>query len=227
MDPKKIRCAADEHYYDPTQNASCPFCRATVVQGGRQGRQVSPQAVPPAAETAASDPAPATAPAQAKPAGGERKTVLQWARRPRPVEETAGDDNTPPADGPAASATPPEPAWEFDQAPVVGWLAVVAGPGIGRSLEVRPGMNWLGRDPDMDIPLAFGDAGVSAREHAVLLYDVECNGYFIKHERGRNLTYLNEKRITSETRLKAYDRIRIHDTELLFLPLCGKRFQWE
>jgi len=227
MDAKKIRCPADEHYYDPSQNASCPFCRATVVQRPPPAQQAQPN------EAAAGEAIAAVAEAAEPPAApvdtdaGGRKTVLQWARRPRPVAEEPEQDSANPEVAAVTPQASPEPVQQFEQPPVVGWLVVVAGPGMGCSLDIRPGMNWVGRDQSMDVPIAFGDVGISARDHAVLLYDVECNGYFVKHERGRNLTYLNQKRVTSETRLKAYDQIRIHDTELLFMPLCGKRFEWQ
>ena len=214
MSEQKVRCAANEHFYDAGENSSCPFCRGTVVQG-----QPGAPGDADAKSNSPADPTPAPAP---DVAGDGRETVLEWARRRPPGDAVAdGDVDT---DKEQAPAEPP--AREFDRPPVVGWLIVATGLGAGRDLRLYPGTNWIGRDPSMDIALAFGDAGISARDHAALIYDVECNGYFVKHERGRNLTYLNEKRVTGETRLKAYDRIRIHDTEMLFLPLCGKRFQW-
>jgi hypothetical protein len=193
----EIRCEANEHSYDPAKYSSCPYCRRTVPN---LPDPQAPPAVPPG-------PAPEAVP---EPPG----TVIDWKPRPKPADAAADDSPAPP------------PPLELDGPPVVGWLVVVGGPGAGKDRRIYPGMNWIGRDPGMDIPLDFGDPGISSREHAVIIYDVETNGFYLKHEKGRNLTRLNERRVTGETVLKTHDRIRINDTEMLFIPLCGGRFQW-
>ena len=113
-----------------------------------------------------------------------------------------------------------------DSPPVVGWLVIIAGGGLGRDLRIVSGMNRIGRDPDMDIRLNFGDEGISRQKQAFLIYDPLNNDYYIKHGDGRNLTYVNGNPIMETQKLQSHDRIRIGATELLFIPLCDETFCW-
>ena len=112
---------------------------------------------------------------------------------------------------------------------VTGWLVVIDGPGKGQSRPIRAGINSVGRAPDQAIPLYFGaksDGEISRRDHARIVYDARGNHFKLVHGASRNLTYLNDEAVLEITDLKAYDRIVIGKTTLLFLPLCGNIFRW-
>src|SRR5690606_11979165 len=60
---------------------------------------------------------------------------------------------------------------EFEHDPVVGWLVVVGGPGLGSFRPVYEGNNTVGRSPTQRIPLDFGDDSISSEEQAYIRYD--------------------------------------------------------
>lgn len=60
---------------------------------------------------------------------------------------------------------------EFRQDPVVGWLVVVGGPGIGSYRPVFEGNNTIGRSTSNRIPIDFGDDAISGEEQAYIRYD--------------------------------------------------------
>lgn len=110
--------------------------------------------------------------------------------------------------------------------PVYGWLVVVEGRGKGASFEVYAGLNRIGRDRG-EVMLNFGDMGIGGDEHARLLIDERTLTFAIQHASGKNLTYLNDEALFATHRaLKAYDRVRLSETTLVFVPLCGERFDW-
>ena len=43
---------------------------------------------------------------------------------------------------------------------------------------------------------------------------------------GRNIVRVNGKTVMVSVELKAYDELTIGSTKLLFVPLCGERFNW-
>ncbi len=59
----------------------------------------------------------------------------------------------------------------FDQDPVVGWLVVVGGPGIGQFRPIFEGNNSMGRGAGNRIPIDFGDDAISSDEQAYIRYD--------------------------------------------------------
>jgi len=106
---------------------------------------------------------------------------------------------------------------------VVGWLVVIEGAGKGQARPIQSGINTIGRAPDQTIPLYFGsnsDGEISRRDHTRIIYDTRSNDFKLIHGASRNLTYLNDESVLEITVLKAYDRIGIGKTTLLFLPLC-------
>ena len=110
-----------------------------------------------------------------------------------------------------------------------GWVIVIAGPGKGQSRPIYSGSNSIGRSPDQAVPLYFGansDGEISRRDHTRIIYDAQSNDFKLIHGASRNLTYLNDEVVREITDLKAYDRIIIGRTTLLFLPLCGTIFRW-
>ena len=111
-------------------------------------------------------------------------------------------------------------------APVVGWLACVAGPSRGKSYTIRGGINSIGRSDRMDITIT-GDMKLSAENHAKLSYSERNNRFNLIPGDGRNIIYLNGEEVFAAVPLKAYDLIDFGETKLLFVPLCGEHFTWK
>ena len=59
----------------------------------------------------------------------------------------------------------------FEQDPVVGWLVVVGGPGIGQYRPIFEGNNTIGRSTKNRIAIDFGDDAISSEEQAYIRYD--------------------------------------------------------
>lgn len=220
-----IRCKADEHYYDDSKYQACPYCRDAATgragardQGEQTQRQPTGRSAGEATHGGAGNRAPdeetrripsskwatsaGTRPSQRKP---EPSTVLISGRKGAPaVTET-----------------------KSVSAPTVGWLVIVEGPGKGADLAIRAGQNRIGRARSMDLVLDYGDASVSSENHALVVYDYQNNQFFIRHGEGKNLTYLNGQPVLDTKPLSAFDRIKLGNTECIFVPFCGDRFSWD
>lgn len=115
----------------------------------------------------------------------------------------------------------------FTQDPVVAWLVVVGGPGLGSYRPVFEGNNTIGRAKSQRIPLDFGDEAISGEEQAYIRYDsAERNFLFVPNLSKTNIVSVNEKRPTGATELSAMDVITIGRTQLVFVPFCGSEFDW-
>jgi hypothetical protein len=110
--------------------------------------------------------------------------------------------------------------------PPVGFLIIVEGAGKGNVLDFGYGMNSIGRAHSERLVLDFGDERISREGHASVTFDGNAGKYYVQHGGGPNLTYLGEEPVLTPMELSSHDRIRIGDTVLLFLPLCGERFDW-
>jgi hypothetical protein len=109
--------------------------------------------------------------------------------------------------------------------PVVGWLVCIEGPDRGRDYRIRSERNFIGRDPSMDISIS-GDEAISRQKHASIGFDPKKSRFtLIPGESGRNL-YLNDDETYTPTPLQAWDEIELGETKLVFIPLCGEKFQW-
>ena len=144
------------------------------------------------------------------PGKEEERTVINEGAGPRP-----GDKR--------------EPAVEPDgmNDPVVGWLAIVEGPGKGKALRLGYGSNAVGRGDTARVQLDFGDDQISRGGHAVVTYDPRGRKYYVQHGGGKNLTYLGDQPVLSPTELPAHSHISIGATVLRFVPLCGDAFDWQ
>ena len=60
---------------------------------------------------------------------------------------------------------------EFHQDPVVGWLVVVGGAGLGAFRPIFEGNNTVGRGRSQRIAIDFGDETISSEEQAYIRYD--------------------------------------------------------
>jgi hypothetical protein len=108
----------------------------------------------------------------------------------------------------------------------VGWIVVVEGPGRGASFTLFNGVSAIGRGDDQPVKLDFGDSSISRTNHAVLAYDNEQRKFFLGHGGKANIVRLNGKPVLSTEELAHNDMIRIGETTLRFLALCGADFDW-
>ena len=111
--------------------------------------------------------------------------------------------------------------------PVVGWLAIVEGPGKGNARQLGYGSNTIGRGETARINLDFGDDQISRGGHAIVTYDPRGKKFYVQHGGGTNLTYLNDQPVLIPIELPALSHISIGNTILRFVPLCGEEFDWQ
>ena len=116
---------------------------------------------------------------------------------------------------------------EFEQDPVVGWLVVVGGPGMGSFRPIFEGNNTVGRAKTQRIPLDFGDDTISSEEQAYIRYDSAARSFlFVPNLAKTNVVSINDKRPTAAVELNQMDVITIGRTQLVFVPFCGAEFDW-
>jgi len=116
---------------------------------------------------------------------------------------------------------------EFEHDPVVGWLVIVGGPGLGSYRPIFEGNNTVGRASDQRIPLDFGDDAISSEEQAYLRYDSSSRSFlFVPNLAKTNIVSINDKRPTGAVELNQMDVITIGRTQLVFVPFCGPEFDW-
>lgn len=204
----EMRKCAKGHYYDTSVHASCPYCEsagnnnvgATVaMQSPFAGANDDSKTMPLGYQAAAPTPAPTPVPSSA-PA-------------PRP---TADDD-----DGRTIAIIHSDLGID----PVVGWLVCEDGKEKGRDYRIHTDNNFIGRGEKMDICIR-GDETISRENHAIISYDSQEKVFYFSPGDGRSIVRLNDKAIFQTVEIKAYDRVTIGKTKLLFIPLCGKDFEW-
>lgn len=116
---------------------------------------------------------------------------------------------------------------DFAQDPVVGFLIVVGGPGLGAARPVYEGNNTLGRAASNRIPLDFGDETISAEAQAYIRYDSTDRSFlFVPNLAKTNVVSVNDKRPAGAVELKAMDVLTFGRTQVAFLPFCGPEFDW-
>lgn len=111
--------------------------------------------------------------------------------------------------------------------PVVGWLAIVSGPGAGGFVRLGYGMNSIGRSSDQRCQLDFGDEKISRQSHASISYDPRGRKFYLQHGGGQNLTYLADAPVLQPTELLGGEFITLGDTTLRFVRLCGSDFDYQ
>ena len=115
----------------------------------------------------------------------------------------------------------------FEKDPVVGWLVVVGGPGLGNFRPIFEGNNAIGRSSKQRIAIDFGDDTISSEEQAYIRYDSTERGFlFVPNLAKTNIVSVNDKRPTGAMPLESMDVITIGRTQLVFVPFCGSDFDW-
>lgn len=107
-----------------------------------------------------------------------------------------------------------------------GWLIVVDGPGRGAAFTIFEGVAQIGRGETQMVRLDFGDTSISRENHAAVAYDGEQKAFFLGHGGKANLVRLNGRPVLSTEELQSGDKIRIGETTLRFVALCGPDFSW-
>jgi hypothetical protein len=115
----------------------------------------------------------------------------------------------------------------FHQDPVVGWLVVVGGAGLGAFRPIYEGNNGIGRAKGQRIPIDFGDDTISAEEQAYIRYDSADRSFlFVPNLSKTNIVAVNDKKPTGAVKLEIMDVITMGRTQLAFVPFCGEDFDW-
>lgn len=107
-----------------------------------------------------------------------------------------------------------------------GWIVVVAGPGRGACFTLHSGVSQIGRGEEQAVRLDFGDTSISRNNHAAVAYDDEQGKFFLGHGGKSNLVRLNGMPVLSTEEMSNGDEIRIGETTLKFVALCGDAFTW-
>lgn len=116
---------------------------------------------------------------------------------------------------------------DFKQDPVVGWLVIVGGPGLGSFRPIFEGNNTVGRSESNRVPIDFGDEAISNEEQAYIRYDSADRSFLLVPNLSKtNVVSVNEKRPTQAVPLAAMDVITMGRTQLVFVPFCGPDFDW-
>ena len=109
----------------------------------------------------------------------------------------------------------------------VGWIIVIDGPGHGSCFTLFNGVSQIGRGEEQAVRLDFGDTSISRNNHAAVAFDDEQTKFFLGHGGKSNLVRLNGRPVLSTEELSHGDAIRIGETTLKFVALCGDDFNWK
>ncbi|RDC74169.1 FHA domain-containing protein [Rhodovulum sp. 12E13] len=153
--------------------------------------------------------------AESAPRGGRSARVKTRVLGFRPPEA----DDDPMARGGAACAGrgPDFP---------VGWLVVVDGAGRGASFALTSGVATLGRGEDQTVRLDFGDTAISRQGHASIVFDDETGRFFLGAGSRTNLVRRNGRPVLATEEVAGGDEIRLGETTLRLVALCGDGFSW-
>jgi hypothetical protein len=110
--------------------------------------------------------------------------------------------------------------------PVAGFLAVIFGPGRGSVSMLHYGKNSIGRDVSQAIALDHGDSRISRENHCTVTYDPVTRKFYLQQGEGNQLIYLEGQPVLAPIQLATGNEIRVGDTVLRFVPVCGEDFDW-
>ncbi|WP_246057682.1 FHA domain-containing protein [Arenibacterium halophilum] len=108
----------------------------------------------------------------------------------------------------------------------VGWIVVARGPGRGAHFALASGVSLIGRGDDNSVCLDFGDTAISRQNHAAIAYDDEAKAFYLGHGGKSNIIRLNGRPVLSTEEMHNGDEIRIGETVLKLVALCGADFTW-
>lgn len=197
---------------------------AASGDAGHTAQAIAAAAV--AAPTLAPNPTPAP-PATPSPSQGLAPSAARANTGDEPHAPT-GDDVSMSAAKTQIVRGPRRPTrTDFHQEPVVGWLVVIGGPGLGAFRPLFTGNNTIGRSPNQRVPVDFGDDAISAEEQAYIRYDAADREFlFVPNLSKTNVVSVNDAKPTTALKLAPMDVITMGQTQLVFVPFCGEEFDW-
>lgn len=220
---------------DDTHPASPPAPPAASLQLPAPGASASelPHDAPAAADIPSAEEAARHARAAAKPLDDrhvemDSPPTTRVVRSPtRAAAPEPDDDPTAPARTQLVRGKQRVERGGFTHDPVVGWLVVVGGPGIGQYRPVFEGNNTIGRSDKNRVAIDFGDDAISSEEQAYIRYDSSDRSFlFVPNLAKTNVVSVNSKRPTAAVELAQMDVITMGRTQLVFVPFCGPEFDW-
>ena len=108
--------------------------------------------------------------------------------------------------------------------PVVGWLAIIAGPGRGTVLPLSYGVNDIGRGAGAKVQLDFGDTAIALENQAAIIYTAGSRHFYLQSVTAE--TRHNGQPASSSVALTSGDLLQLGQTRLRFVSLCGPDFDW-
>lgn len=227
-----VRCSKG-HFYDSEENATCPMCAAEAARNKNPlGNNILEDGIIPTeyfGQTGNSHAVDNT-PSPTLPVDPNSGKVQGYQPTVSAAfQDTQSNDNGGMGAFPKTMPlTPPtflseENATTFD--PVVGWLVCIDGATKGTDYRIHSQNNYIGRSARMDISIP-GDPHISAENSAIIAYDNEDRTFYFGPGSGRNIVRVNGKPALSVEKIEAYDVLTVGTTKLLFVPLCGDRFDW-
>ena len=108
--------------------------------------------------------------------------------------------------------------------PVVGWLAIVAGPGRGEVLPLHYGVNDIGRGTGSRVKLDFGDATIVSDNQAAIIYTARSRRFYLQSIAAE--AWINGRPVRASEELAGGEVLQLGQTRLRFVPLCGPDFDW-
>lgn len=220
-----VRCEKG-HFYDAEANSSCPQCAAEAQGGGVSGYGPT-EPIGPTEPVGSTEPVGPTVPGDPSGLGSGSMGATVPVTDPgfTPTDFAGGGRMT------GARVQSYEPTMPVPQGgvagfnPVVGWLVCVDGADKGTDYRIRNGNNYIGRDQSMDICIR-NDNHISNQNAAIIGYDDVERQFFFGPAGGHNTVRVNGKMVINAVPLSAYDEITVGTTKLMFVPLCGERFDW-
>jgi pSer/pThr/pTyr-binding forkhead associated (FHA) protein len=104
---------------------------------------------------------------------------------------------------------------------------VTAGAGRGASFALTSGVATLGRGQDQTVSLDFGDTAISRHAHASVAFDEETGRFFLGAGAKSNIVRRNGRPVLATEELENGDEIRLGETTLRLVALCGPDFSWD
>jgi hypothetical protein len=116
---------------------------------------------------------------------------------------------------------------EEESDPVVGWLVVIKGPGLGQSINIGGGMNTVGRGVECRVSLPFGDTLISGDDHLRIIYDDSHRSFLLAPGTGKNITRANGQVVSSTMPITNRSIIELSKkTTVRFMSFCDDTFDW-
>lgn len=212
-----VKCE-NGHYYDAERYPGCPHCAAPAL---RDNNLTVPVLRTPAndAVTVALDPS-----EQAQAAESLTESTAQTGSLMQAVQAASTGAVNAPVE--SDEKTVGFFSSKIGTEPVVGWMVCTQGEHFGEDFKLKSGRNFIGRSAGMDVALVK-DGTVSRDRHAVIVYDPKANVFIVQAGDSKELSYLGGDVVLSPREIKAYDRLTVGKTELMFIPCCAGQFTWE